>query len=314
MKPSPIPYGMFDLQRSAEEARRAHKLRNIYHAGQDLIWDGQQVLSELLQKHGGVHVAPHRRRAIGRIFTVLMWGELAAWRISAQLADAIEPLEPKMAASSQVHDEARHFFVMHDYLEALGYPPGRMDPASQALLDLVLLEEDLTLKLMGMQLMVESIAVTIFRAVRKARVEPVLAELMTYYERDEARHIGLGVQYLPERLKGISPVGLTRMTAYNLRLVWRALRALAVLEEDFETLGIDANQLNRDGFGHHHQVLDDMWTAFGRKDRPMEELVGRVVGTVAEAWFPPADKPPGLVGRYEAAVEAWQAGGLRALS
>ena len=48
---------------------------------------------------------------------MLMWGELAAWRISAQLADRLEPLEMKMAATSQAHDEARHFYVMHDYLE-----------------------------------------------------------------------------------------------------------------------------------------------------------------------------------------------------
>ena len=54
-------------------------------------------------------------------------------------------------------------------------------------------------KLLGMQLIVESVAVTLFRSVAQAGVEPVLSELLPYFERDEARHVGLGVLYLPAR-------------------------------------------------------------------------------------------------------------------
>jgi hypothetical protein len=64
-----------------------------------------------------------------------MWGELAAWKISAQLADELEPLEAKLAATSQVHDEARHFYVMHDYLDALGEKAEPMEFWSQRVLD-----------------------------------------------------------------------------------------------------------------------------------------------------------------------------------
>ena len=58
-----------------------------------------------------------------------------------------------------------------------------------------------------MQLIVESVAVTLFRSVAKAGVEPVLSELMPYFERDEARHVGLGVLYLPTLLAAL---GLAR--------------------------------------------------------------------------------------------------------
>ena len=38
---SPLPFDMFELQRAADEARRAEKMENIYHRGQDLIWSGR---------------------------------------------------------------------------------------------------------------------------------------------------------------------------------------------------------------------------------------------------------------------------------
>lgn len=41
-----------------------------------------------------------------------MWDELAAWKIRAQLSDPLVELEPKLAVASEVHDEARHFYVM----------------------------------------------------------------------------------------------------------------------------------------------------------------------------------------------------------
>src|SRR5438093_9864831 len=102
-----LPYDMFDLARSAEEARRFDRARNIYHKGQDLAWDGREVLASLLAKHGGIKIAKEKREALAAVFGPILWGELAAWKISAQLADRLEPLEAKMAATSQAHDEAR---------------------------------------------------------------------------------------------------------------------------------------------------------------------------------------------------------------
>src|SRR5688500_16164646 len=108
--PSKIEFGMFELERSAKEAKRAVKLANLYHRGQELAWDGRATLDDLLKKHGGIQLDPSMRQPLGVIFGVIMWGELAAWKISLQLADKIPELEPKMAATSQAHDEARHFY------------------------------------------------------------------------------------------------------------------------------------------------------------------------------------------------------------
>src|SRR5262249_58347802 len=158
-----------------------------------------------------------KREAVAGIFEIILWGELAAWKISAELADRIEPLEAKMAATSQAHDEARHFYVMYDYLTALGYKPTRIDPISQKVLDLTLDTKSLANKLLGMQLMIETIALTIFAEVREARVEPVLADLMPYYEKDEARHVGLATQYLPALIRKMSRWEAAKPMAFQLR-------------------------------------------------------------------------------------------------
>jgi hypothetical protein len=240
---SQLSYDMFDLARSAEEARRLAKCENIYHRGQELAWDGKDVLAELLEKHGGVHVSAEQRAALERVFTIILWGELAAWKISAQLADRLVPLEAKMAATSQAMDEARHFYVMHDYLVALGHKPGRLDRAPQALLDLVLDTDDLAAKLMGMQLMIETIALGLFQAVREANVEPVLTDLLRYYERDEARHVGLGMQFLPSLLTKMSRREGVRLVTFQIRIMYWGLTELQLVRDDFVTLGVDPRQI-----------------------------------------------------------------------
>ena len=240
---APLPYDMFELARSAEEAKRYAKCERIYHKGQELAWDGREILPMLIAQHGGVRLAPERREPLKRLFAIILWGELAAWKISAQLADRLEPLEARMAATSQAHDEARHFYTMYDYLKELDYLPERLDPAPEALLRLVLGTDDLAAKLLGMQLMIETIALAVFQEVRERRLEPVLADLMAYYERDEARHVGLGMQYLPELMKGLSPSGLTRLFLFQARLIAYAMWENKVLEDDFRVLGIEARDI-----------------------------------------------------------------------
>ena len=77
-----LPYEMFDVMYTDREARRAKRMESIYHVGQDRIWDGRKVLSELIDRHGRPKLAARERQALSQIFSVIMWGELAAWKIS----------------------------------------------------------------------------------------------------------------------------------------------------------------------------------------------------------------------------------------
>lgn len=299
---SQLRYDMFDITRSADEARRLTKCERIYHRSQEMAWDGKAILAMLIEKHGGIHISDEKKEALKSVFAIILWGELAAWKISAQLADELIPLEAKMAATSQSFDEARHFYVMHDYLTELGYEPQRLDRAPQALLDLVLDTPNLAYKLLGMQLMVETIALTIFQTVRESNVEPVLCELMKYYERDEARHVGLGMQYLPSLIAQMSKREVTQMITFQVRVMVWALWENKILEKDFAVLGIDPRKILDRGRKKQLAALHEAFNALGidwQKDRnyavatlnsaiefifPTDETKGRPFKQFDAAW------------------------------
>src|SRR5688572_7817486 len=109
------PYRLMQRDYLAEAQAKYDRVERLYHVGQAKAWDGKQVLKDLIKKHGGIRIPPEKRQAIAEIFSTILWGELAAWSISADLALQLEDTEAKMAATSQCHDEARHFYTMRDY-------------------------------------------------------------------------------------------------------------------------------------------------------------------------------------------------------
>jgi hypothetical protein len=283
-----LRYDMFDLQRSAEEAKRLVKCETIYHRGQELAWDGRDLLGELIEQHGGVTIAdPAKAEALSRIFNIILWGELAAWRISAQLADRLVPLEAKMAATSQAMDEARHFYVMHDYLLALGFKPTRLPRAPQALLDIVLDTDNLAVKLLGMQLMVETIALTLFQMVRELAVEPVLTELMRYFERDEARHVGLGMQYMPSLMQKMNKRQLLALVTQQARIISWAMIETYSLRDDLATLGINPRDIMDRARLKQLAALGQAYKAVGLDFDRMRNPASMSINAALELMFPP---------------------------
>ena len=127
---------------------------------------------------------------------------------------------------------------MHDYLEALGYKPERIHKGGQKLLEGVMNANSLAKKLLGMQLMVEPVALTLFHVIKELDVEPVLTALMPYYERDEARHVALGLQYLPALLHRMSAKEHLELFAYQFRLLNYEIFTNYYIMRDLEHLNV----------------------------------------------------------------------------
>jgi hypothetical protein len=279
-----IPFDMFDSAYPEAEARRARRMENIYHVGQAKIWDGRDVLAQLIAKHGKPDLAPEKRRSLARVFGIIMWGELAAWKISAQLADRLVPLEAKLAAASQVHDEARHFYVMHDYLEALGEKPGKLEFWARRVLERTLGTNNLLKKLIGMQLTVETVAFVAFQRVREIEVEPVLSDLMSYYERDEARHIGLGVQLVPQMVSKLSIAEAVSLATFQLDLLTSTLFSLKTIETDLIAIGVDPRSMLGMAFRKQADIDTKIRAEFAQW--PEDPPLRRVFEGVCEVLFP----------------------------
>jgi hypothetical protein len=279
-----LPFDMFDAEYPEAEARRARRMESIYHVGQARIWDGREVLKDLIAKHGKPEMDPKPRRSLARVFGMIMWGELAAWKISAQLSDRLVPLEAKLAAASQVHDEARHFYVMHDYLEALGERPAKLEFWARRVLTRTLETNDLLKKLVGMQLTVETIALVAFQRVRELQVEPVLTELMPFYERDEARHVGLGVQLVPKLISELSVAGAVDLALFQLDLLTATLFSLKTIERDLLNIGVDPRSLLGIAFRRQADIDEKIRAEFPQW--PADPPLRRVFEGVCEVLFP----------------------------
>ncbi len=271
-----IPYGVLPGSRGEREMAAARRLRRIYHAGQDRMWDGRKVLAELLDKHGGVHLDEPQKGAVGRLFSIIFWGELCAWQVSTQLAASLDSMEAKMAATSQAHDEARHFYVLHDYLDALGHDPEELPPASARVLEAVLHTRSLPRKLVGMQMMIEPMALTLFQSVREHQVCPVLSELLEYIERDEARHVALGIAHMPTLVNQMSVRERLELGAWQFRIVHGELDGLHELAGDLAELGVRPLEVMR--LGQSKQLfIAELLTRELDWDLPLVGLINRSV-------------------------------------
>jgi hypothetical protein len=234
------PYEMLEQTAIEDASGKTRRLERLYHMTQSHSWDGKAVFGELVARHGppGRDMPEETRAALSRILTVLMWGELAAWNISADLALEIEDMDAKMAATAQVFDEARHFYVMRDYVLALGPAPS-IGGLPKRLLKKVVAAPTLATKLVGMQLLFETNAVVIFRRLGESGVCPILAELLPYFERDESRHVGLGVLYVPRLIAEMSPAEARRTARFQLECILLLMGAGFTFRDDFETLGLE---------------------------------------------------------------------------
>lgn len=191
-----------------------------------------------------------------------------------------------MAATSQAFDEARHFYVMHDYLEALDALPKKMDRGAQALLEAVMNADHLAKKLLGMQLMIEPIALTLFHVVKKLDVEPVLSHLLPYYERDEARHVALGVQYLPAMLSQMSVSQRLSLWGFQFRLITYEIWSNYGLSRDLLVLGVDPREMLELGQGKQMKALEMLFEkSVVSSDIPMN-ILSRYADALSELTLP----------------------------
>ncbi|HEX2570147.1 MAG TPA: ferritin-like domain-containing protein [Polyangia bacterium] len=132
------------------------------------------------------------------ILSQFLHGEQGALLAASQLAATVPDMESKFYAATQVVDEARHIAVYERYIrEKVGfsYP---ISPHLKSLLDLILKDSRWDLKLLGMQIMVEGLALASFGMIREYTSEPLLKRLIHYVMLDEARHVAYGVLSLKD--------------------------------------------------------------------------------------------------------------------
>ena len=127
-----------------------------------------------------------------------MHGEQGALLCTAKIVETVPWIDAKYYAATQVMDEARHVEVFAKYLQdkLTGFYP--INAHLRLLLDDIITDSRWDMTYLGMQIMVEGLALAAFGFMYQLTTEPLLKQLLRYVMSDEARHVAFGVISLKE--------------------------------------------------------------------------------------------------------------------
>ena len=131
-------------------------------------------------------------------------GEQGALLVASQLASCAPTFNAKLYAASQTFDEARHVEAFNKYLQTRikkSWPIGR---ALKGLLDKILTDPRWDLKFIGMQVVIEGLALAAFQTSKESSSDEVYKNMIELIIRDEARHVTFGINYLTDFVKTLS--------------------------------------------------------------------------------------------------------------
>ena len=131
-------------------------------------------------------------------------GEQGALLVASQLASCAPTYNAKLYAASQTFDEARHVEAFNKYLQTRLKRSWPIGASLKGLLDKILTDPRWDLKFIGMQVVIEGLALAAFQASRETSNDPVYKQMIEYIIRDEARHVTFGINYLKDFVQTLS--------------------------------------------------------------------------------------------------------------
>jgi hypothetical protein len=171
-----------------------------------------------------------------------MHGEQGAMMVAAKIVETVPWIDAKYYASTQTMDEARHTEVFAKYLHTkLGdaYP---MSPFLEGQITDLIEDSRWDIAYLGMQIVIESLALAAFGSMHRATEEPLLKKLLRYVMADEARHVAFGVLTLAEYYQGLTSAELKDRQDFLLDATIRN-KARSTTPEMWERLGVDLDAL-----------------------------------------------------------------------
>ena len=111
---------------------------------------------------------------------------------SARIVESVPDLDSKFYAATQTMDEARHAETYARFLQekvGLLYP---INAHLKALLDDTLTDSRWDMPYLGMQVLIEGLALAAFGVLRDMTTQPLPKQILAYVMQDEARHVAFG--------------------------------------------------------------------------------------------------------------------------
>src|SRR5690242_2404403 len=166
-----------------------------------------------------------------------MHGEQGALLCTAKIVETVPWIDAKYYAATQVMDEARHVEVFAKYLDdkLSGHYP--INAHLRLLLDDIIADSRWDMTYLGMQIMVEGLALAAFGFMHQMTEEKLLKQLLRYVMSDEARHVAFGVLSLKEVYDGMSDAEMKDRQEFSYEAAVR-MRDRFMSQEVWERLGV----------------------------------------------------------------------------
>ena len=241
-----------DLRRLYEQAKN-----DQWNAARDIDWDvalegdGGLISDDLVDINGTrfwdalsaqQKVELNRQVTRWRLST-LVQGEHGAMVLCSQLVECVQGQDAKLFQATQVADEARHNEVLQRYvalrLDGETYP---LAGNVREIFDTLLGTSAWYLKTIGLQLVAETFAVSLFRMLAESSKDVILRQVCRRILQDEARHMGFGMLSLPAVVSDATAAERREMEDFAVWALNRTLRGIFPLAA-YEELGFDKSEI-----------------------------------------------------------------------
>jgi len=140
-----------------------------------------------------------------RSFSSILHGEQGALNLSASLCHVLKDQGAQEYAANQTREEARHVTAFAKYIKARWGRPVECGPTLKALLVDIIGSPEVYKKIVGMQMLVEGLAMGAFATFFKATNDPLCKKLMQLVMTDEAFHHKFGKIWADRTIPNLTP-------------------------------------------------------------------------------------------------------------
>ncbi|HEU5033412.1 MAG TPA: ferritin-like domain-containing protein [Mycobacteriales bacterium] len=194
------------------------RLLNLYQKGKDKQWDAQTRIDWSIELDADnplgmpVEIVPlwgipefeqrlsepgeltRVRRELARMqISQFLHGEQGAMITGARIVETVPDIDAKFYAATQTMDEARHCETFDKLLrDKMGVEPRPITRPLAELLQQTLSDSRWDMPYLGMQVLIEGLALAAFGGMRDHSTNPLAKQVVAYVMQDEARHVAFG--------------------------------------------------------------------------------------------------------------------------
>ena len=267
----PVPPGTWDVP-AAGAARFSweyddgrQRLLDLYQRGKDKQWDAakridwDQHVDPFNVMEAGDAVNPiygsrqweklnkDERDEVGHhlsswLFSQFLHGEQGALTVAARIVESVPDMDSKFYAATQAMDEARHVELFSRFLKdkiGLFYP---VNPDLATLLGDALTDSRWDMPYLGMQVLIEGLALAAFGVHRDIAGNPLVKQVLAYVMQDEARHVAFGRLALRDYYAQLTSAELADREEFVVEGCY-LMRNRFIAREVWERLGFDVRRV-----------------------------------------------------------------------